>query len=90
MRVNQFEEARGGLLEAAEELRDDAFPGAAMLPDAAAISRLGALFSALIRSPASLRKMHSGGGHFVQVLSLQGKPSPSIIVTKPQWTTGGV
>jgi branched-chain amino acid transport system substrate-binding protein len=30
------------------------------------------------------------GGHFVQVLSLQGKPSSSIIVTKPQWTTGGV
>jgi branched-chain amino acid transport system substrate-binding protein len=30
------------------------------------------------------------GGHFVQVLSLQGKPSSSIIATKPQWTTGGV
>jgi hypothetical protein len=30
------------------------------------------------------------GAKFVQVLSLQGKPSPSIIVTKPQWTTGGV
>jgi branched-chain amino acid transport system substrate-binding protein len=30
------------------------------------------------------------GSRFVQVLSLRGKPSPSIIVTKPQWTTGGV
>jgi branched-chain amino acid transport system substrate-binding protein len=30
------------------------------------------------------------GAHYVQVLSLQGKPSSSIIVTKPQWTTGGV
>jgi hypothetical protein len=30
------------------------------------------------------------GAHFVQVLSLQGKPSSTIIVTKPVWTTGGV
>ena len=30
------------------------------------------------------------GGKFVQVLSLQGKPSPHIIVIKPNWTTGGV
>jgi branched-chain amino acid transport system substrate-binding protein len=30
------------------------------------------------------------GAKFVQVLSLQGKPSANIIVTKPQWTTGGV
>jgi branched-chain amino acid transport system substrate-binding protein len=28
------------------------------------------------------------GQKFVQVLSLQGKPSPSIIPTKPQWVTG--
>ena len=28
------------------------------------------------------------GARFVQVLSLRGKPSPQIIVTKPQWTTG--
>ena len=30
------------------------------------------------------------GARFVQVLSLQGKPSASIIVSKPTWTTGGV
>jgi branched-chain amino acid transport system substrate-binding protein len=30
------------------------------------------------------------GAKFVQVLSLQGQPSSSIIPTKPQWTTGGV
>ena len=30
------------------------------------------------------------GARYVQVLSLQGKPSSGIIVTKPQWTTGGV
>jgi branched-chain amino acid transport system substrate-binding protein len=30
------------------------------------------------------------GAHFVQVLSLQGKPSPSIVFPKPSWTTGGV
>jgi branched-chain amino acid transport system substrate-binding protein len=30
------------------------------------------------------------GARFVQVLSLQGKPSPNIIASKPQWTTGGV
>jgi branched-chain amino acid transport system substrate-binding protein len=28
------------------------------------------------------------GGHFVQVLSLQGKPSAHIVVTKPGWVTG--
>jgi branched-chain amino acid transport system substrate-binding protein len=28
------------------------------------------------------------GGKFVQVLSLQGKPSPHIVVSKPVWTTG--
>jgi branched-chain amino acid transport system substrate-binding protein len=28
------------------------------------------------------------GGHFVQVLSLQGKPSPHIVVSKPGWVTG--
>ena len=30
------------------------------------------------------------GAKFVQVLSLQGKPSPNIISIKPNWTTGGV
>jgi branched-chain amino acid transport system substrate-binding protein len=30
------------------------------------------------------------GARFVQVLSLQGKPSSIIIPTKPVWTTGGV
>ena len=30
------------------------------------------------------------GEKFVQVLSLQGKPSANIIVIKPNWTTGGV
>jgi branched-chain amino acid transport system substrate-binding protein len=30
------------------------------------------------------------GSRFVQVLSLQGKPSRNIVVTKPVWTTGGV
>jgi branched-chain amino acid transport system substrate-binding protein len=30
------------------------------------------------------------GARFVQVLSLQGKPSLHIIVSKPNWTTGGV
>jgi branched-chain amino acid transport system substrate-binding protein len=30
----------------------------------------------------------AGGARFVQVLSLQGKPSPNIIPNKPQWTTG--
>jgi branched-chain amino acid transport system substrate-binding protein len=30
------------------------------------------------------------GARFVQVLSLQGKPSSGIIPTKPVWTTGGV
>jgi branched-chain amino acid transport system substrate-binding protein len=29
-------------------------------------------------------------GHFVQVLSLQGKPSLNIVFPKPAWTTGGV
>jgi branched-chain amino acid transport system substrate-binding protein len=29
-----------------------------------------------------------GNAHFVQVLSLQGKPSPHIVVLKPQWVTG--
>jgi len=28
------------------------------------------------------------GSRFVQVLSLQGKPSPNIVVSKPGWTTG--
>src|SRR5262245_22818751 len=28
------------------------------------------------------------GSRFVQVLSLQGKPSPRIVVTKPNWVTG--
>src|SRR5215472_9287823 len=28
------------------------------------------------------------GGHFVQVLSLQGKPSPHIVFPKPAWVTG--
>jgi branched-chain amino acid transport system substrate-binding protein len=30
------------------------------------------------------------GGHFVQVLSLQGSPSSTIVFPKPAWTTGGV
>jgi branched-chain amino acid transport system substrate-binding protein len=30
------------------------------------------------------------GAKFVQVLSLQGKPSANIIAIKPNWTTGGV
>jgi hypothetical protein len=28
------------------------------------------------------------GGHYVQVLSLQGKPSAGIVVTKPGWVSG--
>jgi branched-chain amino acid transport system substrate-binding protein len=43
-----------------------------------------------LKASAFVFQWQAGGAKFVQVLSLQGKPSPNIIPSKPVWTTGGV